>query len=477
MAKRDIIKVDFSNGEASEHVTGSCILVTTPETSILLECGLSQSNNLRADYFANKEKFNFKTKEVDYVFCMHAHADHSARIPLLYKRGCNATIVVPECTKRILNDMFTDSAHIMERDSALLKRMFEREVEPLYDDGDVTNALSHMAEFKIGEKIQLNDNIAFRFTHSGHIIQGTQLELWLTSNNITKKIIYTSDLGNDLVSKHYVEPFEPLEKCDLLIGESTYGNPSRAIASASQRKKDIEKLHTIVQQKCIEQRHKILIPVFALDRLPEILTELYLLFKDDPSFEDIPVVVDTPLGLKHIHSYFNILSGDKLKLLENVFNWPNIVQVGKYTETETWARTPKACIILASSGMLTAGRSTTYAEYMVNDETATVVFCGYSTEGSIGWKIKHVKDYKTIEINGKKKRNRCAVLDLHSFSSHMQFPSLLKYYSDISCSQIALVHGQMDSKLPFAGLLKKELEKKNKTTKVTIVNKSTVIKL
>lgn len=127
--------------------------------------------------------------------------------------------------------------------------------------------------------------------------------------------------------------------------------------------------------------------------------------------------------------------------------------------------------------MLTAGRSLTYAEYMVNDEKATIIFCGYSTEGSVGYKIKHPKDYKYIEINGKKKRNRCGIVDLHSFSSHMQYPSLLKYYSEVNCNQIALVHGQMDSKIPFSKKLKEELANKNKTTKVTVVNKSTIINL
>ena len=127
--------------------------------------------------------------------------------------------------------------------------------------------------------------------------------------------------------------------------------------------------------------------------------------------------------------------------------------------------------------MLTAGRSLLYAEHMINDEHAFVIFCGYATEGSIGWKIKHPKDYKYIEINGKRKRNLCGVADLHSFSSHMQYPSLLKYYSNINCNQIALVHGQMDSKIPFAEKLREALANKNKTTKVSVINKSTVINI
>jgi len=474
--KKNKIVVDFSNGDASTHVTGSCIHIKSDDFSILLECGLSQSNNLRNDYLTNKEKFEFKVGELDYVFCMHAHADHSARIPLLYKRGCKAKLILPEHTSRILKDMFADSAHILERDTEQLKRIFQRDIEPLYDDGDAFNALNHAEEYPIGEMVKLDEHVSFRFVHSGHIIQGTQLELWLTTGNTTKKIIYTSDLGNELIPKYYVEPFEPLEKAHLVIAETTYGDPDRSVATPVLRRKDIEKLTTVIKERCLEHRNKILIPVFALDRLPEILTEIYLAFKDDPNF-NVPVVVDTPLGLKHIESYFKILKDEKLQLLTDVFEWKHIVKVNEYSESKMWATNGAPCIILASSGMLTAGRSLIYAENMLPNPDACIVFCGYATEGSIAFKIKNAKEYKIIEVNGKKKKNKCAVVDLHSFSSHMQYPSLLNYYSDIQCEKIALVHGQMDSKVAFAKKLENEFYKKNKTSKVVIVNKSTNLTL
>ena len=248
---------------------------------------------------------------------MHAHADHSARIPLLYARGCNAPLIVPKDTTEIFSNMTLDSAHIIERDSEYLSRIFARDIDPLYTAEDVHNTISHLQEYPIGEVIKLNDNISFKFVNSGHIIAGTQILLWLTSGNTTKKIIYTSDLGNDLLTKHYVEPFEPLDQCDLLIGETTYGDPTRAVSNAVARKKDLEKLKTIIQQECIDQKHKVLIPVFALDRLPEILTELYLMYHDDEDFRT-PIVIDTPLGLAHLKTYFHILQGDKLDLLQKV---------------------------------------------------------------------------------------------------------------------------------------------------------------
>lgn len=474
--RKNAIRVDFSNGDAAQHVTGSCVHLESDDFSIILECGLSQSNNLRRDYATNREKFKFKTKDVDYVFCMHAHADHCARIPLLYKRGCKATLILPENTSRIYHDMNMDSAHIMQRDAEQLSYFMGKTVEPLYEEKDVQNSIDHIREYPIGEKITLNEHISFRFVPSGHIICGTQLELWLTTGNTTKKIIYTSDLGNNLLEKNYVEKFEPLEKCDLLICETTYGDADRQVANTALRKKDLEKLKTVIDYEVLEKKHRILIPVFALDRLPEILTELYKIYGHDENF-NVPILIDTPLGLKHIKTYFNILPEDKKELLTEVFNWYNINQIGDFSESKAWASSRRPYIVLASSGMLTAGRSLVYAENMINDFDSHVIFCGYATEGSISYKIKHPKENKFIDINGKKLRNRCGVTDLHSFSSHMQYPELLKYYSNINCNQVALVHGQMETKIKFAAALRNEYTKKNKTTKVTIINASMVVNI
>ena len=62
--KKNSIIVDFSNAEASEHVTGSMYHVKSGDLELLLDCGLAQSNNLLRDYRANNAHFNFKAKNI-----------------------------------------------------------------------------------------------------------------------------------------------------------------------------------------------------------------------------------------------------------------------------------------------------------------------------------------------------------------------------------------------------------------------------
>ena len=85
--------------------------------------------------------------------------------------------------------------------------------------------------------------------------------------------------------------------------------------------------------------------------------------------------------------------------------------------------------------------------------------------------------HKTITIENKAIPNKASIVDLKSFSSHLQHDGLLDYYSNINADKIALVHGNFNDKLSFANKLQKEISKKNKTGRVICVNRSTEIVL
>ena len=79
---------------------------------------------------------------------------------------------------------------------------------------------------------------------------------------------------------------------------------------------------------------------------------------------------------------------------------------------------------------------------------------------------------KTIIIDAKEYPCRCASYSLKSMSGHAPFYQLLEYYSSISCNKIILHHGSAEAKDVLAKALRKELEKKCKSTRVVIANSS-----
>lgn len=472
--KKDKIRIRFI-GENSEDVTGSETLIEMPGYQVLLECGLYQSSNMKRDYKINSRRLDYRPSDIDYIFLNHLHIDHSGKICRLYANGCSARIIAPKGSKELFKVMCTDSAYIMSKDAETLSRKYNMSANPIYTIKDVDEAIKYFDEYDFEETIKLNDSISFRFIPSGHIINAAQLELWLTDGNHTSKILYTSDLGNLSIPKYYSDVFTPVYHSNIVIGECTYGDAIRS-ANAKDREKDLEKIKSIVETVCLQNNHRVLIPIFALDRAQNILTHLYDLFGADETF-NVPILIDSPLTIQITNLYSKLLKGESLKKFEKVLQWNNIKFVNEYEESQMWRNKKDPCVCLSASGFMQAGRSRQWAKTLLPDSKNHIIFVGYSSPNSLAGRIKNGKVHKTISIDGKPIPNRCGITNLLSFSSHMQFSGLLDYYSNINAEKICLVHGDMKGKLSFAKILQEEVNKKNRTSKIVVVNRGTEILL
>lgn len=457
------IQIQFV-GNNSHDVTGSCIWIKTPHRQILLECGLYQSaGNLLDVYNINNAPFKFNPKEIDYVFINHTHIDHCGLLPLLYKRGSAAATLIPDKNAVITEILLRDSAKVAQADALDLSKKYKRKYEPLYDNDDVTDAMNHIEEWKFNKIIELDEYVKFRFIPSGHILGAAQLELWITEGYITKKILYTSDLGNVHIQKSFVAPFEPVDKADIVIGESTYGD-EEYIAKQKTRDKDIEKIKHAVEEICSQNRGKILIPVFANARAQEILMLLYQLFGNDSSFR-YPVLFDTPMGIAICKAYAETLEHDDKVLFEKALKWDHVKFITDPIESKTWMQVKGPAVILSTSGMMTHGRTRAWCRNLLPDSRNMILFCGFSIEGSLADIIKN-NTKKKIKLSGQWVANKCKILNLRSFSSHMQRDSLVSYYASIDCEKIYLVHGSKDSKNKLRELTQTAICKNNKTSRV-----------
>ena len=478
---KDKIRVSFKNSGAAEDVTGSCTVITwgKPERTILVDCGLVQGGqSLLNEYKANSKKFSFKEKNVDYVFLTHRHQDHQGLVPLLVKRGFKGKIIVPFGNKELFKIMCLDSAKIMERDAEDLERKVKKEVLPIYDESDVRKAYELIEEHPFGEKIKIDDEISFQFIPAQHIINSAQIVFWITNKNITRKIAFTGDLGNLKVPNLYCNEFEPIQNANLLVGECTYANKDKSI-KAKDREKDLEKIKAIVYDTCLDGKGKILFPSFSLMRSQVILTILYDLFKNDEKF-DVPVIVASPLTCKVNKLFDGLLEGEQLAKWCEVCAWEKVRFIDNYDEVESLLKKDSPMIFCSSSRMLNAGMSVRIAEKLLPSAKNCICFIGYSVEGTLSWKIKQKKT-KTININGKPVASRCKVANLNSFSSHIQREDIIKYYSGGfgtgSYGKICLQHGSMKDRITLGADLQEVIEKRNRSDKVIIVNKSTEILL
>ena len=134
------ITVSFVDSPSANDVTGSCIYVKTPNHNILLECGLHQTNDKYQDYLVNNRKTKeFKPRDIDLIFVLHNHGDHSLLVPKLFKNGCEAGVVMPELNKSVYEKMLIDSAHISERDIFVINEQHNKIQHQIgtYHDRDI----------------------------------------------------------------------------------------------------------------------------------------------------------------------------------------------------------------------------------------------------------------------------------------------------------------------------------------------------
>ena len=138
----------------------------------------------------------------------------------------------------------------------------------------------------------------------------------------------------------------------------------------------------------------------------------------------------------------------------------------------------KVNVVLTAAGMLSKGRSRLWLKRIIEDSRNTVLFVGYASENTLAAAIKNSKGSRgKIKIDDREYRNRCKIVDLKSFTSHMQYDDLLNYYSSISADKICLVHSEQLGKLEFAKVLQETIEKRGSRARVVCVNRYTSIKL
>lgn len=463
LSKKDI-QIRFI-GENAFDVTGSMIWVKTPDTQILLECGLYQKNgNDITEYHINNAAFPFKPQEIDYVFINHTHIDHCGRLPLLFKRGCKAQVIVPENNLPILEVLLNDSAKACKASAASLTKQNGNAYPPIYTYDDVQDALAHVTEYAFNTKFDLGP-FTFRFVSSGHILGSAQLELWIDQ----KKILYTSDLGNIHIKKSYVADFVPVEKANIVIGESTYGGES-LIAGKKMRKNEVQLLSDTIFQTCMIDKAKVLIPVFANSRAQEMLTQLYDIISEDPMMKRIPVFLDSPMANAICGVYDKVVDDPKWK---KVREWINVRWLTSVEESNDARAYRGPAVILAASGMMTNGRVRSWCRDLLPNSNNTIVFCGFAVEDSLAYVLKLGKK-KKIKLSGEWIRNRAKIVDLRSYTSHMQQDDLIKYYSSIKCERVFLVHGEENSKLELQSKLRDAIHKNDMTHRVYIPQKDEI---
>lgn len=423
----------------------------------------------------NNRKFKeFKPKDIDFVFITHVHGDHSLLNPKLYKEGCRAATIVSSGSKQVLKDMAYDCAQINERDILVINSQHNKNYSPLYGIEDVNKMLEYTLEKPINEKIYVNDELSFELIPSGHLLGSCQVKLYITIDGLTKTILVTGDLGNKVIKNHFVGEYQQVDYADLVIGESTYGDRPDLKTGLKERKNDLEKFKSIIEMQIHELKGRVVIPSFAQSRLQQLVLMIYEMYKD--SDWKPKVYVDSPLSIKIFEDYDECLDGEDKVLFDEMILSNMFTFVKESEDSKALVESDEPCVILSTSGMCTVGRIRHHLKKCIPNPNTTILFVGFSTEGSLASLLKD-NNRKTVTIDQKEYKCRCSSYSLKSMSGHAPFWQLVDDYTKINCQKLILHHGSNSAKETLKKALEKEYEKQCKSTRVVIANSSLKVSL
>ena len=206
---------------ATHEVTGSCTYIDACGKKFLVDFGMEQGE----DCFENVQ-IPVSPSNIDFVLLTHAHIDHSGLLPLLYAGGFTGEIHATIATSHLCDVMLRDSAHIQEFEAEWRNRKGKRkgddEYIPLYTMDDAIGAVSLFVPHEYEKESEISEGIMVKFIDAGHLLGSSSIEITLTENNISRKIVFSGDIGN--INQPLIRDPHYISNADYVVMESTYGN-------------------------------------------------------------------------------------------------------------------------------------------------------------------------------------------------------------------------------------------------------------
>lgn len=444
---------------ATHEVTGSSTLLELNGKYYLVDCGMEQGR----DVFENVA-LPVAPAELEAVFLTHAHIDHSGMLPKLYKDGFRGAIFSTTATADLCAIMLADSAHIQESEAEWqnrkAKRAGESALEPVYTLEDAQGALSLFHRMDYGKRATVNEGLDIRFTDAGHLLGSASIELWMTEQGVTKKIVFSGDIGN--VNQPIIKDPVPVTETDYLVMESTYGTRLHDVSDTAEDA--VAELASVIQ-RTLDRGGNLVIPSFAVGRTQEMLYAIREIKEKEmvSGHEHFPVYVDSPLAVEATGIFLqcdpDCFDAETAAVLRRGVNpiWFDGLSLSVTLDESKYInedKTPK--VIISSSGMCDAGRIRHHLKHNLWRKNSTVLFVGYQSEGSLGRSLQN--GAKTVSLFNEKIVVEAEICTLHGTSGHADQKGLLSWLGNFEKKpEIVFVnHGDDASVVAFSGLLREE---------------------
>jgi metallo-beta-lactamase family protein len=435
---------------AAREVTGSCHLLRVGDHGVLLDFGMFQGR--RTESARRNTALPFTPGDVDAVILSHAHIDHSGRLPLLARLGLDRPIYATPATRDLCAIMLADSAHIQQKDAEFLSRRHRSFVAPLYDQHDVTRAMSRMIAIPFGVQFEPAPGVRATFVEAGHILGSASVILDCTEGARTRRLVYSGDIGR--WGLPIIRDPDPPDRADCVIMESTYGNRDHPKVA------DLPARLAESVRETAARGGRVLIPAFAVGRTQELLYDLHKLTHAG-AIPPIAVVLDSPLAIAATGVFAtNPDAYDRAEEFvaqdDAIFDFPQLEFARDAAASKALNERHGPMIVIAASGMAESGRILHHLAHGASDPRNTILIVGFQAEHTLGRRI--VERRPMIKVYGEEIPLRARVEVLEGYSAHADRGELRRWIDAVRgrgpAPTVHLVHGEADAQDELAQSLR-----------------------
>ncbi len=432
----------------------SAILVDTGESRVLLDAGISPSaSGVEAlPYFNTPE---FRLEDLDAVIISHAHVDHMAAVPILYKYGYRGPVFVTPPTRDLMLLMLTDFIELSKGEGR----------EPPFTMKEVALMMTRVIPVNYNVVVDVAPDIKLTFVNAGHILGSALVHLHIGQGLFN--LLYTSDLKyyrikGDRGTRLLPPAVEEFHRVEALIIEGTYGSKE-----PQPRDKAEADLIALVN-KLNETKGKLLIPVMAVGRGQDILYVLNNALKEG-RIPEVPIYVDgmiyevTALYTEYPELLAKPVRDAMLYQGENPFVGPNIVYVNDESKRQEAINDRGPAVIISTSGMMTGGPILEYFKHLAEDERNILAFVSYQAPGTLARRLAdgerevEVRDDSTV----RKVKVKMNIVSIEGFTGHSTRSELLQFLKYLKPKPRTIVfnHGEPSALLSLAQTVKESWDK------------------
>jgi len=437
--KHEWIRLTFLG--AGRQVGRSCLFLQTPESRVLLDCGVDVAADEDERYpFLDAPEFDIK--ELDAVILTHPHIDHSGLIPFLYRMGYKGPLYCTAPTRDIAALLALDFIGVT----------FKQARKALFSSSDIKEMVKHTICLDYEEVTDVTPDVRVTLYPAGHTIGSSLVHLHI--GNGLHNLVYSGDF-KFLRSRLLEKASAMFPRLETLIIESTYGAKEDTLPP----REECEKEMIAIINETIERNGKVLLPTLGVGRAQENMLIIERCMREG-LIKQVPVYVQGLVwDITAIHTAYpdflnlfirkNIFHRD-----ENPFLSPIFKRVGSQTEQQEVIN-GGPCIVIATSGMLQGGASLEYFKHFADNPKNSMIFTSYQGKGSLGQRVKGGE--KEILMDSEVVKVAMEVHAIDGLSAHAGRGELLRYLYEVEPKpkKVIINHGESTKCLELASTIHK----------------------